>query len=146
MIIAYLVNQTDPFQPSTDVVSFTSGIVAPEDITEDLQTQAKEENGLNDFVTSRLNSNDLDFSDLLKKIHLKTFSHTTRLKTSRNKKSTKTDFEIFARSLVIAQNRQLDLHEDFTYQLGQIPPSLDHQMKACAKQQRQSCHNSWSRK
>ena len=56
-IVTYLMDQGNPFQQSTDLVSLTSRVVAPGDITDDLlQAKTKGDWALNDFANSRLHS------------------------------------------------------------------------------------------
>ena len=125
LIVTYLMDQGNPFQQSTDLVSLTSGVVAPGDITDDLlQTKTKGDWALNDFVNSRLHSTDIDFFHPLKKLNLESFGQATRPLATKAKETTKVDLDFFARSLVIAQNRQFDLREVFKYDLGRLPLSL----------------------
>ena len=122
-IVSVLTYLKNPFQPSNDLVSLTSGVVASDEITEDLlHAETKGQEALDDFVKLLLNSNKTNFFDPLKKLQLKTFSHAQKPK--QRQETTKADFDFFARCLVIAQNRDLDLRQVFMYDLGYVPLSL----------------------
>ena len=125
-VVSFLSDERNPFQASRDLVSISSGVVAEDTVKDDL-LNAEEigESALQEFVKSRLNSDVANFFDPLKKLSLGTFSNKSKQKGKKGKETTmKAEFDFYSRTLVIAQSRQLDLREVFTYELGNTPPSL----------------------
>ena len=125
-IQGYLEDDCNPFRVSEDLVHLTSGVVAPDDVRVDLlDAREKGTDALKEFVRTRLNSSETGFHDPLQKMNLKTFSHTTKAKRKQSSKQTmKTDLDFFAKVLVIAQNRQMDLRDVFSFELGHLPLAL----------------------
>ena len=102
---------------------------ATDSTTYDLRTAGKKGNAaFVSFVEKRLKSNEIDYLyGPLPKSNLQTFGNLVK---SRTVKSTatavvvKADRGVFARMVVIAHHRQMNMQEVLTYQLGPLPWSL----------------------
>lgn len=121
-------SMVNPFQTSEDLVCISSGVVASKKVKEDILNACdKGEVALKDFVQDRILSSKTDFFSPIKSMKLATFG-------DQMKKSTKTkegksvvlknDHKLFARLLVISQNRAIDLRDILSYSLGNISFSL----------------------
>ena len=74
---------TNPFQPSEELFSLTSGMTANQQITTDLlQAYEKGSNAIQKFFQERLLSNKVSFYDTLSKLNLKTFATMQKTKKS----------------------------------------------------------------
>ncbi len=119
----------NPFKESQELVSLTSGVVAPENIQNDL-LKAKQvgENSVNETIKNRLLSLNVNLHDPMPKHNLGTFSKLTESKTKSKKDQRiielKADRNLFARLLVIAKQRNIDLDDVLTYELGPFPWSI----------------------
>ena len=119
----------NPFEESTEIVSLTSGIVAPSKIQSDL-LKAKQigEKSVNETITKRLLSQEINFHDPMPKHNLGTFSTLTeckkKSKSDQKLIELKADRGLFARLLVIAGQRNVDLGEVLSYELGPLPWSI----------------------
>ena len=118
----------NPFEPSTELISLHTGVVAPKEVEDDLLkakdigTRCKEE-----FLKSRLLEKTVPFNTAMKKCNLKTFDFVTQsLKTKLDGQvlEIKSDLEVMARLIAIAENRKVDLREVFRYELGPLPRAL----------------------
>ena len=116
-------NATEP------LVNIASAVKATDSITDDLGTAENKGNAaFVSFVEKRLKSNEIDYLYApLPKSNLQTFGNLVK---SRTVKSTatalvvKADRGLFARMVVIAHHRQMNMQEVLTYQLGPLPWSL----------------------
>ena len=75
------------------------------------------------FFTKRLLSSEVPFHNPLKKLKLSNFSSSkhSKVKVSGKDIMVKADRDLFARLLVVAQRRSMDLSEVFQYSLGPLP-------------------------
>ena len=116
-------NETEP------VVNIASAVKATDSITDYLRTAEKKGNAaFVSFVEKRLKSNEIDnLYTPLPKSNLQTFGNLVK---PRKVKSTvtavvvKADRDWFARMVVIAHHRQMNMQEVLTYPLGPLPWSL----------------------
>ena len=116
-------NATEP------LVNIASAVKATDSITDDLRTAEKKGNAaFVSFVEKRLKSNEIDYLYApLPKSNLQTFGNLVK---SRTVKSTATavfvnaDRGLFARMVVIAHHRQMNMQGVLTYPLGPLPWSL----------------------
>ena len=119
---------TNPFQPSEELSSLSSGCVVTETIKSDLlAAKEKGTEALTAFVEDRLLSDSAGFFDPLPKLRLGTFRDAQK-KTTVSKEGRavilQTDRNLFARLLVIGQSRQMDLRQLLVHELGPLPWSL----------------------
>ena len=119
---------TNPFQPSEELCSLSSGCVVTETIKSDLlAAKEKGTEALTAFVEDRLLSDSAGFFDPLPKLRLGTFRDAQK-KTTVSKEGRavilRTDRNLFARLLVIGQSRQMDLRQLLVHELGPLPWSL----------------------
>ena len=67
------------FEVSTELTCLTSSLVAPGDVVVDLlYAEEKGEAALGEFVRARINSEEVDFHNALKKLKPKTFNQATQ--------------------------------------------------------------------
>ena len=121
-------NWTDPFEPSEELASLSSGCVVTETIKLDLLA-AKDKGtvALTAFVEDKLLSDSVGFFDPLSKLKLGTFRDLQKKTTVSKEGKTvilRTDRNLFARLLVIGQSRQMDLRQLLVHELGPLPCSL----------------------
>ena len=113
-------NATEP------LVNIASAVEATDSITDDLRTAEKKGNAaFVSFMEKRLKSNEIDYLYApLPKSNFQTFGYLVK---SRTVKSTatavvvKADRRVFARMVVIAHHRQMNMQEVLTYPLGPLP-------------------------
>ncbi len=131
-IVDYIENgNMNPFACESDeITSLTSGIVAPEDVKLDL-LKAKQigERNSNEFIEKRLLTNEVPFHEPISGLGLKTFSDLVgkqKSQTSSQKEVIiKADRSVFARLLVVAQQREnITIDEVLRYELGPLPWSM----------------------
>ena len=111
------------------LVNIASAVKATDSITDDIRTAEKKGNtAFVSFVEKRLKSNEIDcLYAQFPKSNLQTFGNLVK---SRTVKSTatavvvKADRGWFARMVVIAHHRQMNMLEVLTYPLGPLPCSL----------------------
>ena len=121
-------NWTNPFEPSEELASLSSGCVVTETIKSDLlAAKEKGTEALTTFVEDRLLSDSAGFFDPLPKLKLGTFRDAQK-KTTVSKEGRavilRADRNLFARLLVIGQSRQMDLRQLLVHALGPLPWSL----------------------
>ena len=127
-VIEVVSSWTNPFQPSEELSSLSSGCVVTETIKSDLlAAKEKGTEALTAFVEDRLLSDSAGFFDPLPKLRLGTFRDAQK-KTTVSKEGRavilRTDRNLFARLLVIGQSRQMDLRQLLVHELGPLPWSL----------------------
>jgi len=124
-------NWTNPVAESQQLSRFSTGAVAPPDIASDLAKAYKvgEESYLK-FKRDRLEegSSKVKFHDKLTKHQLKTFSHMTKTKkvitSSGTETVLRTDRNLFARMIIIAESRKLQMQDVLNHPLGPLPSAL----------------------
>ena len=128
-VIEVISNWCNPFEPSEELLSISSGYVASESIKQELLQAKKKKRttALNSFVEERLVTNSTGFFETLPKLMLKSFRDArkkTSLTTGDRNVIIKADRNLFARLLVIGQSRQMDLRNLLTHELGLLSWSL----------------------
>ena len=116
-------NATEP------LVNIASAVKATDSITDDLRTAEKKGNAaFVSFVEKRLKSNEIDYLYApLSKSNLQTFGNLVNSMTVKSTATAvvvKADRGWFARMVVIAHHRQMNMQEVLTYPLGPLPWSL----------------------
>lgn len=123
-------NWTDPFAGHTQLTSISTGAVATNAIAEDLASAYKVgEAAYANFKKTRLESQPptVKFHDTLKKQKLKTFSALSKTKVAKNKDAEtvlRADRNLFARMIIIAESRNLQMQDVLKHPLGPLPASL----------------------
>lgn len=123
-------NWTDPFPGHTQLTSISTGAVATNAIAEDLASAYKVgEAAYANFKKTRLESQPptVKFHDTLKKQKLKTFSALSKTKVAKNKDAEtvlRADRNLFARMIIIAESRNLQMQDVLKHPLGPLPASL----------------------
>ena len=114
-----------------DLVSISTGRLAPKNIAEDLQNaHEKSEKAYQDFKKNRIDTNapTKKFHDTLSKQGLKTFSDLKKKKqlTQSVGKAVilQSDRNLFAHMLLATQSRKLDIEDVLSHPLGPIPWAL----------------------
>ncbi|CAI9735361.1 Hypothetical predicted protein [Octopus vulgaris] len=116
------VNPFEMKNTADSLINIAPGVKATDDITEDiLSAEEKGANVFSSFVQKRLCSSQTDFYSPLAKTALETFRNLVK---SKKTKGTTTDIVIkadrglFAKMVVIAQHRQMNMKEVLQYPLG----------------------------
>ena len=115
----------NPFEPSEELASLSSGCVVTETIKSDLLA-AKEKGTEALTAFDRLLSDSIGFLDPLPKLRLGTFRDAQKTTVSKEGRAVilRTDRKLFARLLVIGQSRKMDLWQLLVHELGPLPWSL----------------------
>ncbi|XP_066913065.1 uncharacterized protein [Clytia hemisphaerica] len=120
--------RNNPFVQSRKLIGLSSGVVASDDITNDLLTAADVgEKQLKRFVAERIQSSKIKFHDVIKRNNLKTFSSifkTTQHKVNDQIITIKADRNTFSRLVVIQSSRSIDLRVVLNFELCSVPLSL----------------------
>ena len=124
-----LSNWVNPFlQSDTDeLCHIASGMTASKKVEEDLCTAYdKSKEAMTAFIRIRLTTNEIFFHDPIPKLKLATFDSmpVSSVKIGGKDVMLKADRDLFARLLVVAQTRDMDLQEVFKYSLGPLLWSL----------------------
>ena len=121
----------NPFRQDQDaLVNIATGTQAPDDVTNDLLNAKKTgEQAYKEFKRDRLEKDYPDavnFHAKLKKQGLKTFANicTNKVRFKGKDVIIKANRNLFARMIVIAQSRELDMHDVFAHPLGPLPWAL----------------------
>ena len=116
---------------TTPLINLATGVVMPSDAAiQLLNSESLGKQHLHTFVNTRLNSNEVSFWDPLRHLKIKTFaslSKKTEMKSVNEKIFTvNADRDLFARLLIAANSRDVDLKEVLSYELSTVPYSLAH--------------------
>jgi len=117
----------DPFSSDmTDPLNFATVVVLPSDLTDaSVASTTKGRGQMSTFIEKRVNSNTISSWDPVTSLKVKTFETTSRkvrLKAANEKLITvKADRELFGRSLIAANARQINLREVLFYELSPVP-------------------------
>lgn len=126
-ILSVVQGMVNPFDDNDELVSLSSGTVAPQLVCTDLlEAHSKGKQEVARFVTERLVEKSIDIFSPLSMLKLKDFSSkSTNLSASKAKaKYVAKDRALFSRLLVASQVRSLDLKDILTYSLYPEPLSL----------------------
>ncbi|KAK3731326.1 hypothetical protein QZH41_001754 [Actinostola sp. cb2023] len=119
-------NWINPFSPSDsdDISHLASGLTAPKKVEDDLlMAHEKGKESMETFMRKRLMTTEVPFYDPIPKLKLANFASATlsSVKISGRDVMLKADRDLFARLLVVAQTRDMDLREVLQYSLGPLP-------------------------
>ena len=128
-VVSLLKSWQDPFKDSDGLINIASGFAASDAVCHDLLSAADiGESALKDFIEQRLaEGSTCSFHDTLSQMQLNTFSSMLKqssVKVDKVKMVLKADRGLFARMVVMAQTRLLDLRQVLTFELGPLPWSL----------------------
>ncbi|XP_070548281.1 uncharacterized protein [Ptychodera flava] len=129
-VMSTLLSVGSPFTSDKDsqLVHLTAGALASEEITSDLtNAYSRGEEAYLQFENERLTQGVKDLFDKMSVVRGKTFadiSKKPKSKVTMNCLSLKENRNLLQRMLLIAQVRQLDLHDALTYPLGPVPAML----------------------
>ncbi|CAB4002634.1 Hypothetical predicted protein [Paramuricea clavata] len=130
-IMETVTSMSNPFSPEspTELVNICSGVVADEETTKDLQNAyVKGDERLEQYFETRLLCEEPDIFSKIEKMKLKSFSTMAKSTTTRTSSGSvvtvKNDCRFWARLLVIARNRDINLEHVFTYSLRPYPRAL----------------------
>ena len=127
-VLEVISNWRNPFEPSAELLSISSGYVASESMKQDLLlAKEKGTTALTAFVEERLVTNSTGFFQTLPKLKLGSFRDAqkkTSVTAGDRNVIIRADRNLFARLLVIGQSRQMDLKDLLTHELGPLPWSL----------------------
>ena len=125
-VLEVISNWRNPFEPSEELLSLSSGYVASESMKADLLlAKEKGATALTAFIEERLVTNSTGFFQTLSKLKLGSFrdAHSSVTAGDRNF-IIRADRSLLARLLVIGQSRQMDLKDLLSHELGPLPWSL----------------------
>lgn len=117
----------NPWQCNYDgLVSLSSGSMASDDVATDLlAAKATGTQKLQEFIDTRVKENSDDIFATLKQLKLKTFSQApARSKAKTTQKQVKSERSMFARMIVVAKSRSIDMKEVLSYSLSSVPACL----------------------
>lgn len=129
-VLEVLSSWRNPFigDASDSLTNISSGVTAPAEVAHDLcHAQEIGEQHLQQFMKSRLLNCSTSFHNPLPKLKLKTFKSLVKashMKVKGKEVVVRADRNFFARLLVIAQSRAMDLRQVLKYSLGPVPWSL----------------------
>ena len=127
-VVEVLSNWRNPFGPSEELTSLSSGYVASESMKRDLlMAKEKGTTALTSFVEERLVTTATGFFETLPKLKLGSFRDACKkssLTVGDKNVVIRSDRNLFARLLVIGQSRHMDLRELLIHELGPLPWSL----------------------
>ena len=107
------------------LINISSGRLANEDVATDLLSAlAVGENATNEFINSRLVSPSTDVFATLKSNKLKTFASVEKKKRNASTAVVKSNRSVFARLLIVANKREVNLKSILCYSLSPIPLAL----------------------
>lgn len=111
---------------SDEICHLASGVTASHHLEQDLlAAHDRGEDALMAYIQKRLISNEVGLYDPIPKLKLANFTSIVKaVKISGRDVMLKADRDLFARLLVIAQTRDIDLQEVFKHSLGPLPWSL----------------------
>ena len=121
-------NWRNPFEPSEELLSLSSGYVASESMKADLLlAKEKGTTALTAFVEERLVTNSTGFFQTLPKLKVGSFRDAqkkTSVTAGDRNFIIRAERNLFARLLVIEQSCQMDLKDLLSHELGPLPWSL----------------------
>ena len=121
-------NWGNPFEQSEELSSLSSGRIATKEISDDLLSAKKTgEEATMTFMKERVISNNEDLFSPITRLKSKTFadlSKKTTIKLQNKEEILKADRTLFARMVVVAQSREMDMRDVLKHSLGPLPWSL----------------------
>ena len=113
------------------LVNIATGVVLPEQASDRLLGATEMGKcSMEDFISTRINTNKVNFWDPLPKLKINTFSSAAmkmEVKSTNDKIIIlTTDRELFGRLLVVAKQRDIALREVLSYELSAVPVAIAH--------------------
>ena len=108
------------------LVNLSSGVVATNDVTEDMKKmQERGEDAVHSFINTRILTEEPDIHSPIKRVSLKTFSSMSSKVKAKNGKgeviALKNSKDLFAKMILLATSRHLDMREVLKYSLRPFP-------------------------
>ncbi len=120
-------NWINPFvSDPSDIVSLSTGLVAPSEVANDLQTaHQRGENAFREFQVQRREKGD-GFYEPIKMLQIRTFSAVRKrpIRGTNKEVILRADRRVFGNMILIAQNRRLEMKDVLCYLLGPLPWAL----------------------
>ena len=141
-VMTTLESVVNPFEVDrTELVHLTSGLVATEEVKSELLTaKQRGEHHLQTFIKEKLHVPNPDIFSAINKLKLKTFSSMAKKVKVKSKNGTeatlKSNRNLFARMLLLAQSRNIDMKEVLCFPLAPFPLSLSTEMGTLHKTQK----------
>ena len=130
-IMATITSMSNPFSPEspTELFNICSGVVADEETRRDLQNAyVKGDERVEQYFHTKVLCEEPDIFSKIEKMKLKSFNTMAKSKATRTSSGSvvmlKNDCRFWARLLMIARNRDVDLQHVFTYSLRPYPRAL----------------------
>ena len=129
-VMTTLESVVNPFEVDrTELVHLTSGLVATEEVKSELLTaKQRGERSLQTFIKEKVHVPNPDIFSAINKLKLKTFSSMAKKVKVKSKNGTeatlKSNRNLFARMLLLAQSRNIDMKEVLCFPLAPFPLSL----------------------
>ena len=124
----FLQDINNPFETSTELFNIPSGVVADKAVTADILGAKKKGNdACEKFVEERVVKGVVEFFHPITKNNLKSFRtivKQVKIKLKNRDSSIKADRSLFARLIVMAQNRSFNMRDVLSYSLGPLPWSI----------------------
>ena len=130
---------TNPFDIPDDrdtseklsLLNIATGVVLPEQASDRLLDATEMGKcSMEDYISTRYNTNEVNFWDPLPKLKINTFTSAAKkmeVKATNDKIITlTTDRELFGRLLVVAKERDIDLRQVLSYELSAVPVAIAH--------------------
>ena len=130
---------TNPFDLPDDrdiseklsLLNIATGVVLPEQASDRLLDATEMgKRSMENFISTRINTNEVNFWDPLPKLKINTFTSAAKkmeVKATNDKIITlTTDRELFGRLLVVAKQRDIDLRQVLSYELSAVPVAIAH--------------------
>ena len=137
---------TNPFDLPDDhdisqklsLLNIVTGVVLPEQATDRLLDATEMgKSSMGNLISTRINTNDVNFWDPLPKLKINTFTSAAKkmeVKATNDKIITlTTDRELFGRLLVVAKQRYIDLLQVLTHKLSVVPVAIAHGERSLRK-------------
>ena len=125
----FLQDIKSPFETSTKLFNISSGVVADKAVTADILGAKKTgKDACDKFVEERLVKGVVEFFDPITKNNLKSFgtmAKQVKIKLKNREMSIKADQSLFARLIVMAQNRRFNMRDVLSYYSLEPLPLVD---------------------
>ena len=127
----------NPYVASPELICISTGITAPTDVAKDIMDAQKlGEEAAVEFLQNRIACNNVSFYAPIKRMQLKSFkslNKARKIRAAGNEIILRSDRELFARLVVAAQVRKMDMCHVLEHNLGPLPLSLASQDGSLAK-------------
>ena len=116
-----------PFETSTEHINISSGVVADKAVTSDILGAQKTGKDACEKFVEKFVKGVVEFFDPITKNNLKSFgtmAKQVKVKLKNREIAIKADRSLFARLIVMAQNRSFNMRDVLSYSLGPLPWSI----------------------